>query len=280
MFYSVIPILSLQSYIENIWYCNRYIDHAEHTQTLPLGRTEIVIRFSGVYSIRHQKMIFKKSDCWVSGQQTGPTVTTIAGQHECMGVVFTPLGWNAFSSLEAGELINISVDLADVLGKGIGPLRNELAEIKFPEAKIYRLQQFLFKKLSTTTQLSTIQQALHLVDICGRERKVTVTGLCGQLKISRKSLHKHFQKYVGLPPSAYIQQRIFNTIIKEMNRNPEKRLIEVGYDYDFFDQSHFIKQFQLYAGITPGEYLQLVRRNIIDKTFPNFFTCPEVTFLQ
>lgn len=280
MFHSAIPIISLQPFIENIWYCNRYVDTTEQTLTLPLGRIEMVIKFSGEYSIAHQQEKFKEEYFWITGQQNKPTITTISGQHECMGVVFTSLGWNAFSNIPAGELINKSVSVSDLWGKNINTHWNELTDIKRVETKFNKLQQFFLKRLLMPDKLSIIQEALHIIQVNGNAKKITVNNLCRQLKISRKSLNQHFQKYIGISASAYLQQIVFNAIIKDICVVPGDRLIEVGYDYHFFDQAHFIKQFQSFSGMTPGQYLRLVKNEAVDKAFPNFLTYQGVTLLQ
>ncbi len=272
MFYSAIPIVPLQPFIENIWYCNRHVATTEQTLTLPFGRIELVVNFSGDYYIENQQEKFKGEHSWITGQQSKPSVATISGQHECMGVVFTPLGWTAFSKLQAGELTNKSVPVSDIWGIEVYTLSDELAELKEIEIKFDRLQYFLLKRLMKYDKLATIKAALSIIEANGNGKKVTVNNLCKQLKISRKSLNQQFQKYIGISPSTYLQQKVFNGIIKDICLIRAGRLIEVGYDYHFFDQSHFIKQFQTFSGMTPGQYLQLVKTEAVDKAFPNFLT--------
>lgn len=264
------PVLTLQPYVNNIWYCRQQLHHPETTFTLPFNAIEIVINLAGNYEIKYSGMPFKKMDLWISGQLTKPTITRIAGEHECIGVVFTTLGFSAFSKIAAHELTDRSVSLDNIFGNEITALKTELGELELPQRKIDRLEQFFLERLIPPGYSPVIMEALHSIDSSREKKKLTIKYLCDSLKISRNSLNKHFKKYIGLSASTYLQQKVFNNIISDISNTPAERLITVGYDYDFFDQAHFIKQFQIFAGMTPGQYLHFAKNNAIDKSFPNF----------
>jgi AraC-like DNA-binding protein len=272
MFCSTLPFVSLQPFIESLWYCNRYVAGREETLTLPFGRIEMLIKFSGEYAITHQQETFTNEDLWITGQQSKPTITTISGQHECMGVVFTPLGWHAFSNIWASELTDSSFPLRELWGKEVSALRDELAESKKVEIKFDKIQHYFLKRLKIHENIGIIRQAIRIIEDNRNAKKITVNSLCKELKTSRKSLNHYFQKCIGLSASGYLQQMVFNSIIKDLSTIPVKRLIETGYNYHFFDQAHFIKQFESFSGMPPGQYLQFVKKELIDKSFPNFIT--------
>ncbi len=272
MDFLVQPTKALQPYIQNIWYCKRTIKAPETTVTLPFGRIEMVFNFSGDYLVRNGNNHFEKREIWMTGQLTEPSITLLSGDHECMGVVFTPLGLGAFSNVKADALTDKSIPLDQIFGNEILSLADEFRAIHCSETKIERLERFFLEKLVVPGNLNTIQRALSILNSNNGGKKVTVQYLCEDLKISRNSLNKHFRKYIGLSASTYIQQKIFNQILKDIRNIPQERLIEVGYNYHFFDQAHFIKQFQRFAGISPGQYLQFAKTNAISSEFPNFIS--------
>jgi AraC-like DNA-binding protein len=271
VFISIHPSTALQPYIENIWYCNRHVPKEEATLSLPFGRSEMVINLSGEYSTGSNK--FNEGDYWISGQLTKPTKTHIYGHHECLGVVFTPLGLNAFSNIEASELTNRCVSSNDIFGNKLHSVVDEIKTLSSGEDKIQKLSNSLLRSIISQGESTLIKGALYIIESSEKKSKVTIELLCQQLKTSRKSLNKHFQKYIGLSASVYLQQRAFNGVIRDLSHSPNCRLIEVGYDYNFFDQSHFIKQFQLISGLTPKQYVHLVKNKAVDKSYPNFIIC-------
>jgi methylphosphotriester-DNA--protein-cysteine methyltransferase len=163
--------------------------------------------------------------------------------------------------------------LDNIFGNEIMAVKSEIQELKLPEEKIRRIEQFFLKRTTFHNSLSTIKQALDIIGSSEQKKKVTVSSLYKTLKISRNSLNKQFKRYIGVSASAYMQQKMFNNVIRDISKAPNERLIGVGYDYNFFDQAHFIKRFQTFAGLSPGQYLQFVKSKAVDSTFPNFISC-------
>lgn len=271
MFHTKKPITPLQAFIEQTWYCNYYIDSNQRTLTLPYGRIEMVINLNGIYNIQKEDFYFKGKEAWISGQQNGVTVSTIAGQHECIGIVFTPLGWKLFSGIDACELKNSFVQASAVL-KNFGDVIALIAVKTTAAEKIAALENYLQKQaVNFKRSNNNIHNALDIIQHC-KDAKLTVNQLSKQLKLSRKSLNNLFQNYIGLSASGYLQQRFFSHLLHHLCSEPRKRLIEHTYEHHFFDQSHFIKQFQAYAGMTPGQYLLHAKEQRIDPLFPNFIS--------
>ena len=266
------PIPALQPYIQSIWYCNTYIVR-EITLSLPFGRIELVINFSGDYHIAYPGLPAQKVDEWIAGQHTVPITCNIAGQHECIGIVFTTLGYNAICKMPASELANKAVPAHHLFGKEISILKSEIARLKTSEEKLQHLEQFFMKKISDRQALSTIKLALYIINKGSDKKKKTVTGLCRELKLSRNSLNRHFKSYIGISASQYLQVQLFNNVIRGLTTLPKERLIDTTYDHEFFDQAHFIKHFRRFAAMTPGQYLSFLKEDAIDKAYPNFISC-------
>ncbi|WP_428229062.1 helix-turn-helix domain-containing protein [Flavobacterium sp.] len=97
--------------------------------------------------------------------------------------------------------------------------------------ELYWLSKFREKDVSLTEEL--------IKDI---EADAKITEMAKKYKISRQYLSKIFQKNVGKPPSEYRKIHRFRRSIIEQNK--AKNLTELSFDNLFYDQSHFIKDFQ------------------------------------
>lgn len=73
--------------------------------------------------------------------------------------------------------------------------------------------------------------------------------------LSRFSLIRRFRKAYGLPPHAYLQNRRIRYCLDALKQGEE--MSRIALDAGFTDQSHMIKVFRLYTGMTPGEYAAL-----------------------
>ncbi|WP_407476219.1 helix-turn-helix domain-containing protein [Elizabethkingia anophelis] len=75
-------------------------------------------------------------------------------------------------------------------------------------------------------------------------------------QISRQYFNKMFRKYVGKSPSEFRKINKFRNSITQKNKN--QNLIELSLDADFYDQSHFIRNFKELAKVNPGSFFNNV----------------------
>jgi len=76
------------------------------------------------------------------------------------------------------------------------------------------------------------------------------------ISISQKSFIQKFKKHFLLTPSEYIKLKQVNYAIQLLQSNNSKKLINIGLDSGFYDQSHFIKVFKKFCGVTPKQFLK------------------------
>lgn len=76
--------------------------------------------------------------------------------------------------------------------------------------------------------------------------------LSSELNISQDAFEKRFRKVVGSTPKQFSTVIKMKEVIK--SKNNHKLLTDLGYSFDFFDQSHFIKQFKEFTGQTPKQF--------------------------
>jgi AraC-like DNA-binding protein len=72
--------------------------------------------------------------------------------------------------------------------------------------------------------------------------------------ITSRYLQKLFVQYTGLTPKLYSKIHRFQNSLQLVIRN-ESPLTAIAYDCGYFDQSHFIREFKSFTGITPSGYM-------------------------
>jgi AraC-like DNA-binding protein len=111
---------------------------------------------------------------------------------------------------------------------------------------------------------------------------MSVAGLAGELEYSQQRLAREFRATVGFAPKTVAQLFRFNRAVRMLNRRihntPDKvagkPYIETSTGNDspaariawadlaascgYFDQPHFIREFQRFAGLTPTAFLRTV----------------------
>lgn len=66
-------------------------------------------------------------------------------------------------------------------------------------------------------------------------------------------MERAFLKYVGYTPKHYYRIVRFNKALRQMHES-KKSLTSICYDCDYYDQSHFIKDFRQFTGTTPKHF--------------------------
>ena len=76
--------------------------------------------------------------------------------------------------------------------------------------------------------------------------------LAAQLHTSQSPLEKRFRKVVGATPKKFATVVRLHAVLNSITDT--RSLIEICYEHNFFDQSHFIKDFQQFTGESPETY--------------------------
>ncbi len=71
--------------------------------------------------------------------------------------------------------------------------------------------------------------------------------------ISQRQLRRVFQYYIGDSPKTFAKVVRFQNILKAKPSTKSLRENKLFFDVGFFDQSHFIKDFKKFYGVTPTQ---------------------------
>lgn len=166
-------------------------------------------------------------------------------------VFFTETGFTHFASMPANELFNLSVSLEDIFDKNsISEIEEKLAFGKTDRQRIQIVEQFLLSQLKDITTDRLIVEAIKL--IYETKGNIRIKELNEKLFISQSPFEKRFRKVVGTSPKKFASIIRFNMVLNDFQQL--KSLSEICYENNFFDQSHFIKDFKQFTGDTPENF--------------------------
>lgn len=198
------------------------------------------------------------------GALFGPTdVTGIvrsAGPGRTVGVGLTALGWATFVHQSAHDHANRIRPLDDILGMRAETLWADLCAADWPGC--CALFDIFFGELAGAAPppdplIERVQQALVSGNID------TVQQFADGLALTERTLARLCHRAFGFSPKQLLRrQRFLRTLADIGDRldQPLGSLLDGGY----FDQSHFIREFRAYMGMTPLAYFnsprQMMRR--------------------
>ena len=185
-----------------------------------------------------------------------------AGKIEMITVVFQPYAARAILQLPLkffyGELI--AVDAIEDLELSI--LSRKVIEADDHETCIRLIEQFLIHRLyrfeGYEYNLKRISAVLHQIN---EQAKTNISELSETACLSSKQFNRIFLDYVGATPKEFLRVVRMQRALFKVQQNPSISFAQLAYECGFSDQSHMIKEFKLFSGYTPTEYLSLCAPN-------------------
>lgn len=168
-------------------------------------------------------------------------------------VIFKEAGANAFIKEPLHELADVSISLDNFFGfQNLSSLEDHLAEATSNTQRINLIEQFLLSKLYNHKPDALILAALERIHLTNGIIKIK--DLADTLCISQDAFEKRFRRIVGMPPKqfSYIIRMRYIISIGVKKQTLTETALHAGY----YDQPHFNKDFKLFTGQSPTEFLK------------------------
>lgn len=174
------------------------------------------------------------------------------GYYRMLSVMFKPYGVYRFFNFSQSALINKYADMAETDAQAI---YNEVYNCySNPTLAMDLLQKWLLKRLDLKVNFEKLAIVREVVDIIdANEGKKTISELYDTLNLSKSTLERYFLEIVGLTPKMYSRIIRFNKVYQTLQHGQYDTWQEVVYQYNFYDQAHFIKDFKNFFNKTPSE---------------------------
>jgi AraC-like DNA-binding protein len=177
-----------------------------------------------------------------------------AYQARFMRVRFRPGGALAFFRPPPGELRDKSLSLDDIWGGNAALLQEQLAEAPTVAGRFRILADALIAAAPRPfANDPAVAQALALAK-CGPHR-VRAADLAKASDLGMKRFIHLFTAEVGATPKLFLRMARFERLLAGIFPQPRVDWCETAQRYGYFDQSHMIRDFQDFAGMTPATYL-------------------------
>ena len=122
------------------------------------------------------------------------------------------------------------------------------------EQKVAMLDSFLIGKLIKNEKLhrksAIIAQVCKHIFLMGE--RFDSKKLATDYGLSERYIERLFVNLVGLTPRAFFSVYRFNKSL-DLVLSSRRKLTSIAYECGYYDQSHFIKEFTRFTGITPFE---------------------------
>lgn len=258
---SYIPSPPLNTYIDDLYYLEGPAAYPRQ-KVLPVASSNLMINLGDsfeVYEPEQTKPFITCTDSWWAGIWNTYHSVDWPSRVQFFGVHFKPGGTYPFLRMPLSELNNQVVSLDAIWGHYAGEIRERLHAAPSVEAGFAILEQLLLARLSEEPHgLNVVQYAI--TEISELQGALSIRALSDQIGISQNHLGNQFKRFVGVPPKDVARFYRFANALRLINSARLIDLTTIAHKSQFYDQSHFNKDFVAFTGHSPSEYLQLRRR--------------------
>ena len=234
----------------------------------PTGYCSIVINFGSPYFLKNKK--YEKLAVppqFVSGQSIYSYKLSLSGQIGIAGIVLKPAALSTLFGIQTFELTEERIDLFQLLPQSY--VRENVARVREatgPQQRVKYLEEILLHHLRISRpEPDYIDTAVEL--ILQKNGLLNVNDLLKDSCMSRRTFERRFFQKVGLSPKYFARVRRIGYICNLIVGKKKVNWAEVFYEAEFYDQAHFIKDFEAFTGRSPQQYLEenLELGNLVEK---------------
>jgi AraC-like DNA-binding protein len=189
--------------------------------------------------------------CYLSGIDTKNSDFTMGGTFSHFGVSFYPHALNAFFRIGANELINELPDIKQLCNSEIG---NKLEGARSHFERVQIISDYLLRKIDANWEQD--QLIGHMVKYNDIDAHTNISNLTLKYNVSERQLERRFKITVGVSPKKLQRIARFEKSLQLLANAEYKQLTAIAYELDYTDQSHFIKDFTAFSGMTPYQFIK------------------------
>ena len=253
-FQLVAPSRLLRSYVREYWHLRRETPllsfHEEYMH--PRGGFGIVFNFGDSLRLDAQTVA---EPVFLDGANTVSRKLGLLGHVDLMGVRFHEGGAYPFLGVPLVELRN-EISFLDALDRpNLLQLHARLQEAKSLSARINLLEDWLIRRLSLGKERDTLIP-ISLARQREKEGQLEIPELAHAFAVSQRHLERLYQSQVGMSPKRYAQLLRVEAARLALKQRNGQSTTTLAAELDFYDQSHFIREFSAVIGMTPYAYMK------------------------
>lgn len=191
----------------------------------------------------------------VIGQIIKPRNLEIVGKGRSFGIWFYPHTFSFFSPIPMFELNDCVVSWDQLFPNSFAEFAgNCLSDGKIDEL-IKGADEFLINRLATYNETSIDRLAESAIRYLYQHKGgADLNRLSSLLNVSPRHLQRTFSNKIGLTQKQFVRMLRFQELLQKMNSGEKMRLTSLAYEYDYCDQSHFIREFKAFTGLPPSDF--------------------------
>lgn len=253
--YSVIPSLRLQAYVDRLWGWESQ-EQIALPPLLPGTGAELMIHYGppALMSSRQGGPLHLGSAFLLCARR-GPHYAQAQAGLGFISIRFRSGALRHFCSLPISELGADALPVERIWGREATDMVEQVVVARDLDQRVAIIEKWLLACLVRHGKAQpAIELALH--GLYYRHRDVRIDTLVEQIGMSRRNFERTFQREIGMTPKAFQRVARLNQTVRELLLQESTDYLGVALDHGYYDQAHFIHEFQTMVGDTPAGFLE------------------------
>ena len=228
-----------------------------------LASMELPLYAEGYPGIMYQKsendMFFrpkniKLSELFLYGQSLNPSTLTTHGPFQYVVLQLYPFASKYLLNIDPKILNDNCYNLLQLKNIEIDKFHKKLLATNDLSIQIETMCDIIETLLSIHNIKSDdkIQYAIH--QIIKNKGIVKISDIRDKVYLTERTFERNFMNEVGITPKQFAKIIQFQNSLEKIDNSQTERFTDIAYDSGFADQSHFIRVFKSYTGLSPKQY--------------------------
>lgn len=255
-FQEIAPGSRLKQYVKCYYAYESASSESFEDTVFPSGCMEIIFNLgTGRWQTANGNDFVTTPSIELWGQIVRPLAVRSIGRNTMLGIRFFPHAAAYFLNDDIEQFNNQVVDFSDLSGNAVTMLHAQLLETTAWDKRIALIEDFLLRRIERSEKRFTRMAMMSdiLQEMKKRDFFDNIENVASRYGITPRYLQKLFVQHTGLTPKLYSKINRFQNSLRLVTRK-NTSLTSIAYDCGYFDQSHFIREFKSFTGITPSGY--------------------------
>ncbi len=250
------PPAHLEPFVDCIWLlaAPKGGDDPEPEIVLPDGKTELIVHFGDAFLKLEGDAYERQARVLMSGQLTERIMLKPTGEIGVVSIRFKAAGAARFFDVPYEKLVDRVVDFADFEPAFSAAIHERIARCDSHDERLTAMTAVLEERLTQESREDIfVRQACQY--IARSEGAYSAQELVKLIGYSERQLERKFKKQVGITPKVLSRIARFQKFLALTKETNTLTLADAAAACGYYDQSHFIRDFTKFSGVSPMKYL-------------------------
>lgn len=195
----------------------------------------------------------------VQGIRDFPLLANLKGALDKVTIIFKPLGINCFIDKDLSEVIQEPSQIFEEWNglSGYQKLLKDFNEYHDDRARAVLLEDFLISIYQAKASIQPLEKAVQLLS--DFEKEVSIEEIADFLHATSRTVNRLFHRHLGVSPVGFKKiARFRHSLENKIFASQFKRMTDLAYQSNFYDQAYFNKIYRKMTGANPQQFFKQI----------------------